>query len=101
MVDASSVHILEPPPAYVHRYAGPLLTVIGSQADTQWRCDLLRVPHAAGAKVYGCQIFFGRDPDPPPCVIYITVLQRRGSRLEREVTTHEVAHCNGWRHPVE
>ncbi|UFZ04862.1 hypothetical protein LQG66_00625 [Bradyrhizobium ontarionense] len=99
MVDASSVHILEPRPAYVHRYAGPLLTVVGSQADTQWRCDLLRVPHSAGAKVYGCQVFFGRDSDPPPCVIYITIHER--SQLVRAITTHEVAHCNGWRHSVE
>jgi hypothetical protein len=85
VIPADHARVLEPPPAFVRPYA-PLDERVMSQPLVDAECRNSGVDVGPGLIIYGCQFFVGKT-----CYVV---------RVPDEVIRrHELAHCNGWKHP--
>jgi hypothetical protein len=84
---------LYPPPQYDKPYEGELEIMYFSDAEYIERiCNV-------GPKVYGCAS--PPRPDRKTCKLFVSseALAKRQGRDFALMLRHELAHCNGWKHP--
>jgi hypothetical protein len=99
---ASGAHAEPPPPVFDHPYIPP------PEFDQAYKGELVIVDNLdeetirkmcrVSRFVVGCRV----EEDSKRCVIALAtphLVEQGGYTIER-LLRHEIAHCNGWRHPI-
>lgn len=82
--------IIEPPPQYVHPTSGPVI---------ERRLTAEEVENICGRGSQACSLKpLSADGT---CFLWMPIVGRGGvgSRTFAALRRHEIAHCNGWKHP--
>jgi hypothetical protein len=79
-----------PPPAwYAHPPKGMKIITSGAQGVRMF-CH---------QSEYGCAILKGAAYNGKPLRCLVVARSDVPAALQRDIVNHEIAHCNGWRHP--
>lgn len=86
---------IQEPPAIMLPYDGPMIEIRLPLQRVKTVCYAFGVRGEANQFLMGCSTF--RDGG---CLLIIPEIEPRVSKeRQQQIRDHELAHCNGWRHP--